>query len=100
MFGQGAELLQCLCVWILTSVEDEISEEATAHIDENPSHHVWNLHDLSILWKTLLNKSKIKPLIRGFQLFQRVRLAVIGRGRINATCCNVYVFFLCDRSLH
>ncbi|KAI7811577.1 spatacsin isoform X1 [Triplophysa rosa] len=68
---QGAELLQCLCVWILTSVEDEISEEATAHIDENPSHHVWNLHDLSILWKTLLHRSKIRPLIRGFQLFQR-----------------------------
>lgn len=68
---QGAELLQCLCVWILTSVEDEMSEEATAHIDENPSHHVWNLHDLSILWKSLLRRSKIRPLIRGFQLFQR-----------------------------
>ncbi|XP_055048044.2 spatacsin isoform X1 [Misgurnus anguillicaudatus] len=68
---QGADLLQCLCVWILTSVEDEISEEATAHINENPSHHTWNLHDLSILWKTLLNKNRVKPLIRGFQLFQR-----------------------------
>ncbi|XP_051975530.1 spatacsin [Xyrauchen texanus] len=68
---QGAELLQCLCVWILTSVDDDITQEATAHINESPGHHVWNLHDLSILWKTLLRKSKFRPLIRGFQLFQR-----------------------------
>lgn len=90
VFGQGVELLQCLCVWILTSVEDQISEEAVAHIDENPSHHVWNLHDLSILWKTLLRRSKIRPLIRGFQLFQRVRLAHsrLSRVCVNAKCAN------------
>uniref|UniRef100_A0AAR2LC65 SPG11 vesicle trafficking associated, spatacsin n=1 Tax=Pygocentrus nattereri TaxID=42514 RepID=A0AAR2LC65_PYGNA len=68
---QDAELLQCLCVWILTSVDDDIAQEATIHINENPAHHTWNLHDLSVLWKTLLRKSKIRPLIRGFQLFQR-----------------------------
>ncbi|XP_050955035.1 spatacsin [Labeo rohita] len=68
---QGAELLQCLCVWILTSVADDVTQEATAHIHESPAHHVWNLHDLSVLWKTLLCRSKIRPLIRGFQLFQR-----------------------------
>ncbi|XP_036432249.1 LOW QUALITY PROTEIN: spatacsin [Colossoma macropomum] len=68
---QDAELLQCLCVWILTSVDDDIAQEATVHINENPAHHTWNLHDLSVLWKTLLRKCKIRPLIRGFQLFQR-----------------------------
>ncbi|XP_073798479.1 spatacsin isoform X2 [Danio rerio] len=69
---QGSELLQCLCVWILTSVDDDdVTQEAAAHINESPAHHVWNLHDLSILWKTLLSRSKIRPLIRGFQLFQR-----------------------------
>ncbi|CAM4733726.1 unnamed protein product [Leuciscus chuanchicus] len=68
---QGAELLQCLCVWILTSVDDDVTHEATAHINESPAHHVWNLHDLSILWKILLCRRKIRPLIRGFQLFQR-----------------------------
>uniref|UniRef100_A0A673HT71 Spatacsin C-terminal domain-containing protein n=1 Tax=Sinocyclocheilus rhinocerous TaxID=307959 RepID=A0A673HT71_9TELE len=68
---QAAELLQCLCVWILASVGDDVTQEATAHIQESPAHHVWNLHDLSVLWKTLLCRSKIRPLIRGFQLFQR-----------------------------
>ncbi|KAI4883873.1 hypothetical protein NFI96_025740 [Prochilodus magdalenae] len=68
---QDAELLQCLCVWILTSVSDDLAIEASSHINENPGHHTWNLHDLSVLWKTLLRKCKIKPLIRGFQLFQR-----------------------------
>lgn len=68
---QPAELLQCLCVWILASVADDVAQEATAHIPESPAHHVWNLHDLSVLWKTLLCRGKIRPLIRGFQLFQR-----------------------------
>ncbi|KAI5100334.1 spatacsin isoform 1 [Silurus meridionalis] len=68
---QDAELIQCLCVWILTSVNEDIAQEATAHINESPNHHTWNLYDLSILWKVLLEKCKIRPLIRGFQLFQR-----------------------------
>ncbi|MCI4381975.1 hypothetical protein PGIGA_G00258170 [Pangasianodon gigas] len=68
---QDAELLQCLCVWILTSVDDDIAQEVTSHINESPGHHMWNLYDLSILWKILLQKCKIRPLIRGFQLFQR-----------------------------
>ncbi|TRY98845.1 hypothetical protein DNTS_027858 [Danionella cerebrum] len=69
---QGAELLQCLCVWILTSMEeDDVTREATAHIDESPAHHLWSLHDLSIIWKTLLARGKIRPLIRGFHLYQR-----------------------------
>uniref|UniRef100_A0A8C2JKU6 SPG11 vesicle trafficking associated, spatacsin n=1 Tax=Cyprinus carpio TaxID=7962 RepID=A0A8C2JKU6_CYPCA len=79
---QAAELLQCLCVWILASVGDDVTQEATAHLQESPAHHVWNLHDLSVLWKTLLSRSKIRPLIRGFQLFQRVRGSLIGRERL------------------
>ncbi|XP_036390743.1 spatacsin [Megalops cyprinoides] len=68
---QDADLLQCLCVWVLTSVDDVTVEEATAHISESLRQHAWNLHDLSIIWKALLNKRKIRPLIRGFQFFQR-----------------------------
>lgn len=67
---QDAELLQCLCVWILTSVDDDTAQEATSHINESPGHHIWNLYDLSVLWKTLLQKCKIRPLLHGFQLFQ------------------------------
>uniref|UniRef100_A0A8C8JFA4 Spatacsin C-terminal domain-containing protein n=1 Tax=Oncorhynchus tshawytscha TaxID=74940 RepID=A0A8C8JFA4_ONCTS len=68
---QEADLLQCLCVWVLTSVDEVIATEATAHLEESPQRHEWNLHDLSIIWKTLLRKCRIRPLIRGFQLFQR-----------------------------
>ncbi|KAM4619363.1 spatacsin isoform 2-T2 [Polymixia lowei] len=68
---QEADLLQCLCVWLVTSVDDVTAREATAHLDEAPKHHQWNLHDLSIIWKTLLGRGQIRPLLRGFQLFQR-----------------------------
>uniref|UniRef100_A0A674AYM2 SPG11 vesicle trafficking associated, spatacsin n=1 Tax=Salmo trutta TaxID=8032 RepID=A0A674AYM2_SALTR len=68
---QEADLLQCLCVWVLTSVDEVIATEATAHLEESPRSHEWNLHDLSIIWKTLLRKCRVRPLIRGFQLFQR-----------------------------
>ncbi|CAB1323584.1 unnamed protein product [Coregonus sp. 'balchen'] len=68
---QEADLLQCLCVWVLTSVDEVVATAATAHLEESPRRHEWNLHDLSIIWKTLLRKCKIRPLIRGFQLFQR-----------------------------
>ncbi|KAL4622742.1 spatacsin isoform X1 [Arapaima gigas] len=68
---QEADMNQCLCVWILTSVDDSITKEATAHIRESLRCHVWSLHDLSVIWKTLLKKHNIRPLIRGFQLFQR-----------------------------
>ncbi|XP_074533842.1 spatacsin [Halichoeres trimaculatus] len=68
---QEAGLLQCLCVWVLTSVDDVTAEEATSHLAEAPQHHEWTLHDLSIIWKTLLGRGHVRPLLRGFQLFQR-----------------------------
>uniref|UniRef100_A0A3Q3M2X0 SPG11 vesicle trafficking associated, spatacsin n=1 Tax=Mastacembelus armatus TaxID=205130 RepID=A0A3Q3M2X0_9TELE len=68
---QGAELLPCLCVWVLTSIDDVTSGEATAHLLETPQHHDWTLHDLSIIWRTLLGRGHVRPLLRGFKLFQR-----------------------------
>uniref|UniRef100_A0A8C2X5T7 SPG11 vesicle trafficking associated, spatacsin n=1 Tax=Cyclopterus lumpus TaxID=8103 RepID=A0A8C2X5T7_CYCLU len=68
---QGAELLPGLCVWLLTSVDDGASGEATAHLAEAPQHHEWTLHDLSIIWRTLLGRGHVRPLLRGFELFQR-----------------------------
>lgn len=71
---QGAELVSCLCVWVLTSVDDVTARaEATAHLADAPEHHDWTLHDLSVLWRTLLGRGRVAPLLRGFQLFQRVR---------------------------
>ncbi|XP_060933341.1 spatacsin [Limanda limanda] len=68
---QGAELLPCLCAWVLTSVNDVTLSEATAHLLEAPQHHEWTLHDLSIIWRTLLGRGHVRPLLRGFALFQR-----------------------------
>ncbi|KAM3870218.1 spatacsin [Diretmus argenteus] len=68
---QEAELLQCLCVSVLTSIDDVTAGEATAHLADGPRHHEWTLHDLSIIWKTLLGRGLVRPLLRGFQLFQR-----------------------------
>ncbi|XP_041795524.1 spatacsin isoform X2 [Chelmon rostratus] len=68
---QEAELLPCLCVWVLTSVDDVTAGEATSHLVEAPQHHEWTLHDLSIIWRTLLGRGHIRPLLRGFELFQR-----------------------------
>ncbi|XP_038130173.1 spatacsin isoform X2 [Cyprinodon tularosa] len=67
-----AELLPCLCVWILTSVDNKTAEEATSHLAEAPQHHEWTLHDLSIIWKTLLWRGHFRILLRGFELFQQV----------------------------
>ncbi|XP_056243814.1 spatacsin isoform X2 [Seriola aureovittata] len=68
---QGAELLPSLCVWVLTSVDDVTAGEATSHLVVAPQHHDWTLHDLSIIWRTLLGRGCIRPLLRGFELFQR-----------------------------
>ncbi|KAK1887783.1 Spatacsin [Dissostichus eleginoides] len=69
---QGAELVPCLCVWVLTSVDDVTFGEATSHLADAPPHHQWTLHDLSIIWKTLLGRGHVRPLLRGFSLFQRM----------------------------
>ncbi|XP_070763386.1 spatacsin [Enoplosus armatus] len=68
---QGAELVPCLCVWVLTSVDDVTAEEATSHLVEAPQHHEWTLHDLSMIWRTLLGRGHVRSLLRGFELFQR-----------------------------
>ncbi|XP_072290588.1 spatacsin [Eucyclogobius newberryi] len=68
---QGAERLSCLCVWVLTSVDEATAHDATAHLSVAPQHHDWALHDLSIIWRTLLGRGQVTSLLRGFQLFQK-----------------------------
>lgn len=60
-------------MWVLTSVDGDAAAEATSHLDEAPQHHEWTLHDLSIIWRTLLGRGHVRPLLRGFELFQRVK---------------------------
>uniref|UniRef100_A0A667H401 Spatacsin C-terminal domain-containing protein n=1 Tax=Lynx canadensis TaxID=61383 RepID=A0A667H401_LYNCA len=66
---QGASTIPCLCVWIITSVEESVAAEATGHIQGSVEGHMWELQDLSVIWKTLLTRRKSKTLIRGFHLF-------------------------------
>ncbi|XP_059114916.1 spatacsin [Peromyscus eremicus] len=66
---QGASPVPCLCVWIVTSVEDRVAAEAMGHIQASVEDHPWSLEDLSIIWRTLLTRQKSHTLIRGFQLF-------------------------------
>ncbi|CAN9499040.1 unnamed protein product [Ophioblennius macclurei] len=68
---QEAKVLQCLCVWVLSSIDAHTATEATAHLPVACEHHEWTLHDLSIIWKTLLERGHVQPLLRGFELFQR-----------------------------
>uniref|UniRef100_A0A8C3N990 Uncharacterized protein n=1 Tax=Geospiza parvula TaxID=87175 RepID=A0A8C3N990_GEOPR len=65
----GANLISCLCVWIITSVDDATRAEATAHTQGWPEGPQWDLQDLAVIWKVFLRKQKSKTLLNGFQLF-------------------------------
>ncbi|XP_007619545.2 spatacsin isoform X1 [Cricetulus griseus] len=66
---QGASAVPCLCVWIVTSVEDRVAAEAMGHIQASVEDHSWSLEDLSMIWRTVLTRQKSHTLIRGFRLF-------------------------------
>ncbi|NXC18575.1 SPTCS protein, partial [Corythaeola cristata] len=66
---QDANIIHCLCVWIITTVDDTTRAEATNHIQSSTENHKWDLHDLSVIWKVFLRKQKSKTLLNGFQLF-------------------------------
>ncbi|XP_024137171.1 spatacsin isoform X1 [Oryzias melastigma] len=68
---QAADHMSCLCVWLLTSVDQVTAGEATSHLIEAPQYHEWTLHDLSVIWKVLLGRGHVRPLLRGFELFQK-----------------------------
>uniref|UniRef100_A0A2K5HWU2 Spatacsin C-terminal domain-containing protein n=1 Tax=Colobus angolensis palliatus TaxID=336983 RepID=A0A2K5HWU2_COLAP len=74
---QGASAISCLCVWIITSVEDRVATEAMGYIQDSIEDHTWNLEDLSVIWRTLLTRQKSKTLIRGFQLFFKVVIQML-----------------------
>lgn len=76
--------MPCLCVWVLTSVDDITASEATSHLDEDVHQRRWTLHDLSVIWRTLLGRGCVRPLLRGFELFQRVRT---GEGGASGSGC-------------
>ncbi|NXK29245.1 SPTCS protein, partial [Arenaria interpres] len=66
---QDANVIHCLCVWVITTADDATRAEATNHIQSAAENHDWDLSDLSVLWKVFLRKQKSKTLLNGFQLF-------------------------------
>ncbi|KAF4804459.1 spastic paraplegia 11 [Turdus rufiventris] len=64
-----ANLISCLCVWIITSVDEATRAEVTSHTPSWPQSPQWDLQDLAVIWKVFLRKQKSKTLLRGFQLF-------------------------------
>ncbi|XP_069480302.1 spatacsin [Ambystoma mexicanum] len=66
---QGVNTIHCLCVWIITWVDEMTAVETTAHLDGAVETHEWCLHDLATIWKTLLGKQRSKPLIWALQIF-------------------------------
>ncbi|XP_071424746.1 spatacsin isoform X2 [Pithys albifrons albifrons] len=65
----GANIIPCLCVWIITSVGGATRAEATKHLQSSAESHQWGLQDLSVIWKVFLRKQNSKTLLNGFQLF-------------------------------
>ncbi|XFF81322.1 hypothetical protein AB1E18_007541 [Capra hircus] len=66
---QDASAVSCLCVWIIASVEPRVAAEAGGPLQDSVEGRVWGLEDLSVIWRTLVTRQKIRTLIRGFQLF-------------------------------
>ncbi|NXQ57464.1 SPTCS protein, partial [Anthoscopus minutus] len=64
-----ANLISCLCVWIITSVDEATRAEAAAHTQSLAGSPQWDLQDLAAIWKIFLRKQKSKTLLNGFQLF-------------------------------
>ncbi|KAL9837567.1 LOW QUALITY PROTEIN: spatacsin-like [Geothlypis trichas] len=65
----GANLISCLCVWIITSVDAGTRAEATAHTQGRAEGPQWDLQDLAVIWEVFLRKQKSQTLLNGFQLF-------------------------------
>ncbi|NXI39236.1 SPTCS protein, partial [Galbula dea] len=66
---QDADIIHCLCVWIITSVGDSTRAEVADHLQSSAEGPHWGLHHLSVIWKVLLRKERSKTLLNGFQLF-------------------------------
>uniref|UniRef100_A0A3P9IS86 SPG11 vesicle trafficking associated, spatacsin n=1 Tax=Oryzias latipes TaxID=8090 RepID=A0A3P9IS86_ORYLA len=87
-----AACLQCLCVWLLTSVDEVTAGEATSHLIEAPRYHEWTLHDLSVIWKVLLGRGHVRPLLRGFELFQKQDCPLLLVLQMFELCCDCRKF--------
>ncbi|XP_054858575.1 spatacsin [Eublepharis macularius] len=66
---QDANILHCLCIWIITSLDKATAVEVTSHVEGSVETHEWDLQDLAALWQILLRRQKVRTLLNGFQFF-------------------------------
>ncbi|XP_077371965.1 spatacsin isoform X2 [Festucalex cinctus] len=68
-----AELVSCLCIWLLTVIDEVTAHEVVTSLSATSQLHPWTLHHLSIIWRTFLGRGLLGPqtLLRGFQLFMK-----------------------------
>ncbi|XP_061138808.1 spatacsin [Syngnathus typhle] len=70
---QEPEIVSCLCVWLLTVIDDVTAQEVANRLSAAPQPHLWTLQHLSIIWRSFLGQGLhgAQTLLRGFQLFIR-----------------------------
>ncbi|XP_048337718.1 spatacsin isoform X2 [Sphaerodactylus townsendi] len=66
---QEANILHCLCVWIITSLDSSTVGEVVDNTEGSVETHEWDLQDLATLWQVLLRRQKVRTLLTGFRLF-------------------------------
>eukprot|EP00058_Branchiostoma_floridae_P024300 XP_002609790.1 hypothetical protein BRAFLDRAFT_78622 [Branchiostoma floridae] len=66
---EECQLLDCLCVWLVTSLPPSSSVSAIANLPTTQWHR-WCLQDLDRIILVAMGTKHIKTLARGFQIFQ------------------------------
>uniref|UniRef100_A0A8C2NR63 Spatacsin C-terminal domain-containing protein n=1 Tax=Capra hircus TaxID=9925 RepID=A0A8C2NR63_CAPHI len=54
---------------LASCLQPRVAAEAGGPLQDSVEGRIWGLEDLSVIWRTLVTRQKIRTLIRGFQLF-------------------------------
>ncbi|KAM5171004.1 spatacsin isoform 1-T2 [Mantella aurantiaca] len=65
---ENADIISCMCVWIITSVNDATHLEITQTLP-TPADHNWKLEDLTQIWNIVLERKDSRTLHKAFNIF-------------------------------
>ncbi|XP_018416859.1 PREDICTED: spatacsin, partial [Nanorana parkeri] len=65
---ENADILSCMCAWIVTSVNATTHLEITQTLS-TPEDHKWNLEDLTQIWNIVLGRKDSGTLHKAFTIF-------------------------------
>ncbi|XP_040198144.1 spatacsin [Rana temporaria] len=65
---ENADLLSCMCAFIVTSVNDATHLEITQTLS-TPEDHKWKLEDLAQIWNIVLGRKDSRTLHKAFSIF-------------------------------